>query len=125
NLSGNIRTDGFGGTSNGGLVTIDTVNGSITVAAINASGAAAGSGADVGLHANGAGGDVSLNDEVRTSTTGVVRVDASGRILDGSNNANTDITASQVLFRAIEGIGDGGAGDAGDLTIAPVTGSVN
>ena len=125
NLQGDIITSGFGGTSNGGLVTIDTLNGSITVAVINASGAAAGNGADVGLHANGSGGDITLNEEIITSATGIVRLDSSGRIIDGSSNANVDITASQVLLRAVEGVGDGGLSDSGDLTIASVAGSTS
>jgi len=76
NLAGNVRTDGFGGTSNGGLVTIDTVNGSITVAAIDASGAVLGDGASILLNADGVNSDVIVTGQLTTTSPGVVTITA-------------------------------------------------
>ena len=124
-LAGAVDTRGNAAGGNGGLVTIDTGNGDISVAGVDASGVGAGVGADVGLHANGAGVNITLNGVIRTSTIGVARVDSAGSIIDGSNNADDDIIASQVLLRAVTGIGTGDGGDSSDLTIAAVSGGTD
>ena len=65
-------------------------------------------------------GDVTLGDIIRTSNNGVVRLEASGRIVDGTGPLGTkavNIIAPALLMRAQTGIGDGGSGNAADIRI--------
>ena len=98
-LAGGINTSGFGGNSSGGLVTIDTLNGSITTAAINAAGTGAGAGANILLTAVGQNSDIQVNGALNTNTAGLVTLTADDSIRIAAGGSITTV-AGAVLLRA-------------------------
>jgi hypothetical protein len=128
-LSGNIITTGVAINGAGGNVNIDTVNGSITVSGIEASGAGAGAGGNIILDADGVNADVAINSGLSTNGAAFVTITADDAITMAAAGSISSNGTGSVSVTSNTAVTDGDSGDgitmADGAFINAVTGSVS